>query len=289
MEHSRLEVLQSTLISKGPSTILGSCKESYPSTILAAILDHSSAEGPACLAETTVGHSGPEVTPIIAADHGVWHVSTLTDVLRVCAPLLPDVEAIRFHSAASILIQGKTGPVQSLCRKQKGWDVSLTGSGPESDRKRSIAEVACDLESKAISATRGLVARKYARGVSEHSFETSGSCRQSTGDSQPGQRSSGNNYGEQKTTFPQSSCDKQDEAAAVIKTTAASRSGGDDGAAERASDFANADPQQAAEIKTELVGAAAAATKMRRLSQAMSTWVLRSTPPALEKRRLSKA
>ena len=129
VEHSRFEVLHGTLTSKGPSTILGSSKESYPSTILAAILDHPSAEGPACLAETNVEHSGPEVTPIIAADHGVWHVSTLTDVLRVCAPLLPDVEAIRFHSAASIPIQRKTGPVQSLCRKQQRL-------GCVADRKR---------------------------------------------------------------------------------------------------------------------------------------------------------
>ena len=86
-----------------------------------------------------------------AADNGAEHISTLTDVLRVCAPLLPDVEADRFHSAATILIEGKRGPVRSLCAKNKGWDVSLRGSGLSSDTMRSIAEVRRDLESKVIS------------------------------------------------------------------------------------------------------------------------------------------
>jgi hypothetical protein len=157
--------------------------------------------------------------------------------------LLPDVEANRFHSAATILNEGKQGPVRSLCAKKKGWDVSLRGSGLRLGTKRAIADVTRDLASEVISGARGLVARKYAGGVAEHTFEASGSCWQSTGDSQPGQRSSSNSYGEQQTTFPQSSSVKQDEAAAVIKTTAASPSGGDDGAAERASHFADANPQ----------------------------------------------
>ena len=95
-------------------------------------------------------HSAPCTLPI-AAEHGADHVSTLpcaahhgaecisttTDVLRACAPLLPDVEASRFHSAATILNEGKQGPVQSLCAKKKGWDASLRGSGLRPGTKRS--------------------------------------------------------------------------------------------------------------------------------------------------------
>ena len=101
-----------------------------------------------------------------AADNGAEYISTLTDVLRVCANLLPDVEADRFHSAATILIEGKRGPVRSLCAKNKGWDVSLRGSSLSSDTKRSIAEVRHDLESRVISGARGLIAWKDGLGVS---------------------------------------------------------------------------------------------------------------------------
>ena len=134
-------MLQSTLTSKGPSTILGSCKESYPSTILAAILDHPSAEGPACLAETTVAssssggdggaveHSGPEVTPTIASvempkppevlEQGqvlqssakgcaAESVRTISDVACLFARLSgADDEATEIYEAASTLLQGK--------------------------------------------------------------------------------------------------------------------------------------------------------------------------------------
>ena len=101
-----------------------------------------------------------------AADNGAERISTLTDVLRVCAPLLPDVEADRFHPAATILIERKQGPVRSLCAKNKGWDVSQRGSGLSYDTKRSIAEVRRDSESKMISGARELIARKDGLGVS---------------------------------------------------------------------------------------------------------------------------
>ncbi len=101
-----------------------------------------------------------------AADNGAEHISTLTDVLRVCAPLLPDVEADRFHSAATILIEGKQGPVRSLRAKNKGRDVSQRGSGLSSDTRRSLAEVRRDLESKLISGARERIARKDGLGVS---------------------------------------------------------------------------------------------------------------------------
>ena len=103
-----------------------------------------------------------------AADNGAEHILTLADVLRVCAPLLADVEADRFHSAATILIEGKRGPLQSLCAKNKGWDVSLRGSGLSSATMRSIAEVRRDLESKVISGARELIARKDGLGVSAY-------------------------------------------------------------------------------------------------------------------------
>ncbi len=42
-------------------------------------------------------------------------------------------------------IEGKQGPVQSLCAKNKGWDVSLRGSGLSSDTKRTRLGIESDI------------------------------------------------------------------------------------------------------------------------------------------------
>ncbi len=71
-----------------------------------------------CTSPSAAEHGADHVsTSPCAAHHGAECISTTTDVLRACAPLLPDVEANRFHSAATILNEGKQGPVQSLCAK----------------------------------------------------------------------------------------------------------------------------------------------------------------------------
>ncbi len=215
-------MLQSTLISKGPSTILGSCKESYPSTILAAILDHPSAEGPACLAETTVEHSGPEVTPTIASvempkppevlEQGqvlqssakgcaAESVRTISDVACLFARLSgADDEATEIHEAASALLQGKRESrvkIRSLCcaskkadgAKHKDWGVKRRDKlGSE----RKDADIRTELEERVL-----IAARKYLSSVvaSEHAPKFANADPQQSSGNQDAthQRSSGSN------------------------------------------------------------------------------------------------
>ncbi len=96
----------------------------------------------------------------------VRHAASLADVQRVLEPLLPDIQAQRFHSAATILIEGKKDSVRGPGSKSKGFNVPLYRG--ILNEKRPLTELKQDLTAKVLAGAREFLATKSTRGVSEH-------------------------------------------------------------------------------------------------------------------------